>query len=883
LEYAKQNQPTTVNATDIGSLNKRELIHVLHVDDDPSFLIVSKQILTMEGSFEIDEATCVDEALKKMSITQYDIIISDYEMPQKNGLQFLKELREEKNHIPFILFTGKGREEVVIEALNSGADHYVNKQGSPETVYSELAYLVFSAVEKSRAKRKSENDSLAFQNVHDAIVSSDANFMITAWNKSAEELFGYEKIEVLNKSIIDVFERIQVTPTFSELISQLKTVGQFQGEVIYQNKKGQLRNGELYIVSILSESSNFLGNVAVCNDITERKRNEESLKESEEKFRNLAEESPNMIFINKNGQIVYANKKCEELIGYKREEFYSPDFNFMSLIASESIQVLKTAYSSHMNGKEVPQYEYTLISKNGERIESQINSKLIHYKGGRAILGVVTDLTDRKKAEEDLRLSEQKLELHFEQTSLAVIEWDLDFKVTKWNPAATRIFGFSKEDAVGQQANFILPESVRGLVNGLWSALLAQKGGTRSVNENITKDGNRITCVWFNTPLVDSAGKTVGVASLIEDITERMKIKTSIERERDAIESVTKSINAGFALISKDYRITWANDFIRRYKGDVEGKLCYATLNTLDAPCSDCGVTKIYAGQAEVDSHEYCSTTIDGKPYWVEIIATPIRDKDGTITGASELVVDITEKKQREKELKESSRKIELMNEKLRVVGGLTRHDARNKLSAVNGYSYLMKKKHKDLADVVDGLDKIDKSVKEVERIFEFARAYEKLGSEELSFVDVGKALDEAKALFSIPLPNVINDCQGLMLLSDSFMRQMLYNFIDNTTKYGKKTTAIKLYYEKTSEGQLRLIYEDDGEGICVDDKSKLFKEGYSTGGSTGYGLFLTKKMMDVYGWAIEETGGQGKGARFVITIPKLNNSGKENYRIADS
>ena len=500
-----------------------------------------------------------------------------------------------------------------------------------------------------------------------------------------------------------------------------------------------------------------------------------------------------------------------------------------------------------------------------------------------AILGVVADVTERKRAEENLRLSEQRLELHIEQTPLAVIEWDLDFKVTKWNPAAARIFGFSKEEAVGQHANFILPESIRAQINEVRKALLAQKGGTPSVNENITKEGKKITCAWFNTPLVDSAGKTVGAASLIEDITESIKVKASIERDRDAIESVTKSINAGFALISKDYRITWANDFIRRYKGDVEGKFCYSVLNTLDAPCPDCGVTKIYAGQTEVDSHEYCSTTIDGKPYWVEIIASPIRDKDGTITGASELSVDITERKRKEKELEESNRKIELMNEKLRVVGGLTRHDARNKLSAVNGYSYLMKKRHKDLADVVDGLDKIGKSVKEVERIFEFAKAYENLGSEELVFIDVGKALDEAMALFSTPLPNVINDCQGLMLLADSFMRQMLYNFIDNTTKYGKKTTAIKLYYEKTSEGQLRLIYEDDGEGISVDDKSKLFKEGFSTGGSTGYGLFLTKKMMDVYGWAIEETGGLGKGARFVITIPKLNNSGKENYRIADS
>jgi signal transduction histidine kinase len=117
-------------------------------------------------------------------------------------------------------------------------------------------------------------------------------------------------------------------------------------------------------------------------------------------------------------------------------------------------------------------------------------------------------------------------------------------------------------------------------------------------------------------------------------------------------------------------------------------------------------------------------------------------------------------------------------------------------------------------------------------------------------------------------------------LLADSFLRQLFYNFIDNTRKYGKKTTATRIYFEKAESGELRLIYEDDGVGIPAENKVKLFTEGFSTGGSTGFGSFLSKKMMDVYGWTIQETGEAGKGAKFVITIPKVNQRGKENFQI---
>src|SRR5664280_2024213 len=317
---------------------------------------------------------------------------------------------------------------------------------------------------------------------------------------------------------------------------------------------------------------------------------------------------------------------------------------------------------------------------------------------------------------------------------------------------------------------------------------------------------------------------------------------------RDRLESVTKNIGAGLVMISKDYKILWMNNFLRQFTGASENDLCYSSFNTCTAICPDCGPKKIFEG-ADFDSREYYNQTEFNKdhPVWFELIATPIKGKDGNVVAALELTVNITEKKEAEKKLKENSDKIDLMNEKLRVVGSLTMHDVRNKLSAVTGYAYLLKKKHADEADVVEGLGKMEQAVRESMKIFDFAKMYEQLGAEELVLIDVEAKINEATTLFSGSLPKIINDCHGLTVLADSFLRQMFYNLIDNTRKYGQKTSIIKVHYQKTDKGNLELIYEDDGVGISAENKLKLFSEGFSTGGSTGVGLLLIKKMMDVY------------------------------------
>ncbi len=134
-------------------------------------------------------------------------------------------------------------------------------------------------------------------------------------------------------------------------------------------------------------------------EITERRNAEEVLRESEEKFRNLAEQSPNMIFINAGGRVVYANRQCEEVMGYSRAEFYSPRFDFFSLIAPESLDTIRGAYGRHTQGQDVPPYEYVLLTKEGRKIEVLIASKITSYAGQSAILGIITDIGARKRTE----------------------------------------------------------------------------------------------------------------------------------------------------------------------------------------------------------------------------------------------------------------------------------------------------------------------------------------------------------------------------------------------------------------------------------------------------------------------------------------------------
>ncbi len=161
--------------------------------------------------------------------------------------------------------------------------------------------------------------------------------------------------------------------------------------------------------------------------------------------------------------------------------------------------------------------------------------------GGQVIglLGICRDITAHRRAEEEIRQSQQKLRIHLDHTPLAVVEWDLEFKVADWNPSAERIFGYTREEALGQHGHFIVPPQYRDQVARVWKDLLEHKDGDPNTasykfgrNDNVAKDGRLISCEWYNTPLVDDAGRVLGVASLVQDVTERVALEENLRHSQ---------------------------------------------------------------------------------------------------------------------------------------------------------------------------------------------------------------------------------------------------------------------------------------------------------------------------------------------------------------
>ncbi|RJR16455.1 MAG: PAS domain S-box protein [Nitrospiraceae bacterium] len=276
--------------------------------------------------------------------------------------------------------------------------------------------------------------------------------------------------------------------------------------------------------------------------IAQYEKTTDILRESEEKFRNLAEKSPNMIFINQKGKVVYANQICEEIMGYRIDELCSPDFNILDLIAPESIDVVKENMKRHMNGEDVPVYDYSLIARNGGKVEAMIATKLIRYEGEAAVLGIVTDITDRKRAEDAYQERDQELSAIIESSTDGILVVDREGRVIHTNRKFGEMWCIPDE--------IIETRSDEKLLNHVLEQLEDPKAFISKISRLYGSEESGFDILFFkdgrvferhSNPLI-LKGSVSGRVWAFRDISERVKSEEALINARQEIEAWNREL-----------------------------------------------------------------------------------------------------------------------------------------------------------------------------------------------------------------------------------------------------------------------------------------------------------------------------------------------------
>ena len=289
-------------------------------------------------------------------------------------------------------------------------------------------------------------------------------------------------------------------------------------------------------------------------DITDRKKAEDAIKDSEERMGQIIDFLPDPTWvIDTEGKVVAWNRALENLTGIKAQDMLGKDNHEYAIpfygerrpVLIDLVSVWDESYEN----------KYLSVKKVGEKLVSESFHPLLGKEGiylagtahrildasGEAVGAIesVRDITEQKAMEETIRESQQRLSLLVKSSPLGVIEWDLEFKVVQWNPAAEKIFGFSQKESLGRHASFITPEADRKTADGVWEEILEKRSGHHALSTNVRKNNQLITCEWFNTALVSPEGRVIGAASLVMDVTERKRLENELQENIEEMERFT--------------------------------------------------------------------------------------------------------------------------------------------------------------------------------------------------------------------------------------------------------------------------------------------------------------------------------------------------------
>ncbi|HUW85372.1 MAG TPA: PAS domain S-box protein, partial [Methanoregula sp.] len=562
-----------------------DMFSVLYVDDEPMLLELAKIFLETTGDFRVDTVTSAPAALDIMSTSSYDCIISDYQMPGMDGIIFLKTVRSKGNVIPFIIFTGKGREEVVIEALNSGADFYLQKGGDPKSQFIELAHKIRQAIQIKIAQ-KTMQDLVQGSPIPEFVI--DSNHRVIFWNRALEEYSGIAASDIVGTT--DHWKAFypHQRPCLADLIVDKNIDGIARWYAGKQAKSTvstdsfeatdyfpAIKGGTwLFFTAapLRDPSGNITGAVETLQDVTSIRKKEDELRAayeqmqaafeqaktseaalniqnkmleaSEQRYRDVVEDQTEFIsrflpdgthvFVNE-AYCRYFNKTRDEIIGKK----------FTHRIPAEDQSLVREHFASLTKEHPTAIVTHRIILADGGIRWQRWSDRAIFDEDGSLTeyQSVGRDVTGQKHAELALVQSERQLAdiINFLPDATFVI--DRQGRVIAWNRAIEEMTGIPAADMVGKNNHeYAIPfYGIRrpilidlifesdDTISRQYSGIIHKNGKLLIAETEIPRLKGRRAVLWGKaSPLYGFRGKIIGAIESIRDITERREMEDAI-------------------------------------------------------------------------------------------------------------------------------------------------------------------------------------------------------------------------------------------------------------------------------------------------------------------------------------------------------------------
>jgi PAS domain S-box-containing protein len=782
-----------------------------------------------------------------------------------------------------------------------------DKNDNPTGMWAIIRDISERKKAEKELKESREYFQTLFNTMIDPVAIVDNKGKILEITDKVGEITGYRRDELIGKNflLVKFFSKKTKAILIEKLIKRMagETLPPYEIEL-------QSKAGKILIYEINAARIDYFGKKAdmvVFRDISERKKAEKSIKESEEKFRNLAEESPNMIFINQRGKVVYANKKCEEVMGYSREEFYKTDFNFLKLISPDYRKMISENLRKHNSGKELTPYEYVLITKDGKRIESIITTKLISYAGEKAILGIITDITEWKKAEKELKESEEKFKNIANRSSDVIVVTNGKGIIDYISPSVKKISNFSQQECIGKSFfKFIYKTDIPRVTKHFYQTIKNHKDLENFPLKIKGRDNTVIYGEISATPIIHE-GKVVGTQGVIRDMTEYKIAEQRLRESEENYRNIIELAPDGIITVNTKGVVNSCNTAFSRLSGypkeEIIGKSIskLPTMKKKEIPKYLKLFTSLLRGNTQ-KTFEFEWVHKDGSIRLAEARASLLK-KGNKIIGLQTIIRDVTEQRKAEKELKDAHEILKTMNfelerkvhERTNEINELLKqkdefinqlgHDLKNPLSPITNLLPLIKcqvsdSKTKDQLNIV--MRNVDFMKNLVIKTIELA----KLNSPNTEFLldtvnlseEINNSIEKNKTMIDNYNIDIIKNINDKILVNADKLRlvELFDNIITNAVKYSQKGGNITLNVK--DEGKfIKISVKDSGIGLTQQQKEHIFDEFYKVDKSrhdfesSGLGLTICKRIVEKHGgkiWA--ESPGHQKGTTINFTLPKV-------------